>query len=623
MTRAFFSSLRVRLWLLVSLTILPALVLILYTAAAQRRHAAAEMGHHALRLARLAAIHHAQLLEDVRALLMKLAHLPHLSPDDPAACQRLLQDTLQQHPRYANLGIASPTGDVLCSAAPFLAPRSTADRSWFQQIVQTGNFMVGAPQIGGMTDKSVLAFGYPVVTNPKHVRVVAFATLELTWFSQFATKARLPEHSTFTVMDQHGLILVRYPDPETWLGLSALGTTMAETILTHGEGMAEATGLDGLPHLLGFTRLDSMHNMAELYVCVSVPSYVAFAEANRMRWLNLLGLGLIAVFAMVVARVGGDAFIFRRVQTLVWTTQRLSAGDLQARTGLPHGPDELSQLAKAFDEMAASLERYQMQRLREEQLRQAHAALEEETHRVEEMSRMKSEFVSLVAHELRTPLTSVMGYVSLLVDGEGGRLTDEQLEFLHIVQSSADRLANLINDLLDLSRIEAGRLELKQSVVDIVPILQDVTKAIRLQIEAKKQDLTLDLVGPLPAILGDPERLAQIVTNFLTNAHKYTPPGGNITVRAWAEARYVCINVQDTGIGLAPDDQAQLFTRFFRAQNRATQEAGGVGLGLVIARSLVELHGGKISVTSTPGVGSTFSFTVPIAPTTAAVASGD
>ncbi|MGN6759361.1 MAG: response regulator [Thermomicrobiales bacterium] len=233
--------------------------------------------------------------------------------------------------------------------------------------------------------------------------------------------------------------------------------------------------------------------------------------------------------------------------------------------------------------------------------------------REREVDRMKSEFVSLVSHELRTPLTSIKGFVDLLLDGEVGEVSEEQREFLEIVRNNADRLVALINDLLDVSRIESGRVELRRLPLDLARLVHAAAGALRLQIEAKQQTLTLAVPATLPRVSADPDRLTQILTNLLSNAYKYTPPGGAIRLGATASGGMVRVEITDTGVGMTPEEQAQVFTRFFRAQNRATQEAGGTGLGLVITRSLVEMHGGEISLTSAPGTGSTFRFTLPVA----------
>ena len=235
-----------------------------------------------------------------------------------------------------------------------------------------------------------------------------------------------------------------------------------------------------------------------------------------------------------------------------------------------------------------------------------------------EVDRMKSEFVSLVSHELRTPLTSIKGYIDLLMDGDAGELTEEQQEYLEIAKNNADRLVALINDLLDVSRIESGRMELNRTPLDLTHLIADAAQSLRPQLEAKGQRLVLELNEKLPTVLGDADRVTQILTNLLSNAYKYTPAGGTITVAAQAgEKDCICVDVRDTGIGLSAEEQGKLFTKFFRAKNRTTQEVGGTGLGLTISRSLVEMHGGEMTVASTPDEGSTFSFTLPTTQQTA------
>ncbi|MBA3531997.1 MAG: GAF domain-containing protein [Ardenticatenales bacterium] len=229
------------------------------------------------------------------------------------------------------------------------------------------------------------------------------------------------------------------------------------------------------------------------------------------------------------------------------------------------------------------------------------------------VDRMKSEFVAIVSHELRTPLTSIKGFVDLLVSGETGELQEEQLEFLGIVKTNADRLMDLIDDLLNLSRIETGKVELERVPVDILPLIRATVETLRRQFEGKQQQVVIEAPPALPQVLADSDRLIQILTNLLSNAHKYTPAGGKITITAQAMQEQMAVSVQDTGIGLSPEDQGKLFTRFFRARNRSTQEVGGTGLGLAITRSLVQLHEGDIVVRSAPNEGSTFTFTLPFA----------
>ena len=199
--------------------------------------------------------------------------------------------------------------------------------------------------------------------------------------------------------------------------------------------------------------------------------------------------------------------------------------------------------------------------------------------REREVDRMKSEFVALVSHELRTPLTSVKGYLDLVLEGAVGEVPPEQREFLTIAKRNADRLAALIADVLDLSRIEAGRLELHRTALDLAPVVDEAAAALRPQIAEKGQRLTVDVPADLPAVLGDGERVTQVLTNLLSNAHKYTPPGGSIGVVARRDGNRVRVEVRDTGVGLTPYERSRLFTRFFRARNATAQEAGGHGAG--------------------------------------------
>lgn len=227
-----------------------------------------------------------------------------------------------------------------------------------------------------------------------------------------------------------------------------------------------------------------------------------------------------------------------------------------------------------------------------------------------EVDRLKTEFVSLVSHELRTPLTSIKGFVDLLLEFEVERLSADQLEFLTIVQSNVDRLVAIINDLLDISRIESGNLNLEWSEFDLRQAITEVANSFQPQLIAKRQTLSLDLPRSLPYVLADQARVLQILTNLVSNAHKYTPEGGSITIAARADERFLAIDVTDTGIGMTAEDLERLFTRFFRARNRATQEVRGTGLGMTITRSLVEAQGGQIDVSSRPGDGTTFHFTL-------------
>lgn len=230
-----------------------------------------------------------------------------------------------------------------------------------------------------------------------------------------------------------------------------------------------------------------------------------------------------------------------------------------------------------------------------------------------EAARAKSEFVSTVSHELRTPMTSIKGYADLLLMGAAGELSDEQNRFVDIICTNADRLSGLVNDLLDISRIEAGRIELELDELQVGDVVEQVVDMLKGH--ARDQGLTLkaELPPHLPCVWGDEDRVAQILTNLIGNAIQYTPDGGRITVSASEKDDMLEVCVSDTGIGISKKDQAKIFERFFRADSPEVRDQTGTGLGLSITSSLVQMHGGSMWVESELGEGSTFAFTLPLA----------
>ncbi len=231
-----------------------------------------------------------------------------------------------------------------------------------------------------------------------------------------------------------------------------------------------------------------------------------------------------------------------------------------------------------------------------------------------EADRAKSEFVSTVSHELRTPMTSIVGYVDLMVNGAVGELTEMQLSFLKKVKNNADRLTILVNDLLDISRIEQGHIELQREPLVLMDVVQQVVDLMRPKIEEKGQSIEVVMPEGLPEVHADAARLNQIVTNIVSNAYKYTPIGGAITLYAYVRDEMMHVAIKDTGIGIAPENQQKIFDRFYRVEDDpAVYEVSGTGLGLAITLSLIQMHGGEIWLESVLGTGSIFTFSIPLA----------
>ncbi len=239
------------------------------------------------------------------------------------------------------------------------------------------------------------------------------------------------------------------------------------------------------------------------------------------------------------------------------------------------------------------------------------------THEVE-VDRLKSEFVATVSHELRTPMTSIRGYTDVLLMGAAGALNENQVHFLSIVKNNTERLNILVNDLLDVSRIESGRVTLSPQALDLREVAEDVIEDVlrRSQEENKPMALSLNAPKKLPRVYGDMERVRQVVGNLVYNAYHYTPENGTITVNIHPlnGEHEVQVDVEDNGVGIALEDQERVFERFYRGEHPLVLATPGTGLGLSIVKQIVEMHNGHIWMKSSgvPGEGSVFSFTLPV-----------
>jgi signal transduction histidine kinase len=239
--------------------------------------------------------------------------------------------------------------------------------------------------------------------------------------------------------------------------------------------------------------------------------------------------------------------------------------------------------------------------------------IEEQGRQLAEASRHKSEFLANMSHELRTPLNAVLGYAELIEDGIYGDVPDKMRDVLERIQQNGRHLLGLINDVLDLSKIEAGELKLSPVDYSMRELVLDVVSATEALAAEKKLALEVEVPADLPHGRGDERRLTQVLMNLVSNAIKFTEAGA-VRVRAKVEDGSFVVAVSDTGVGIAEEDRERIFEEFQQVDSSSTRKKGGTGLGLAIARRIVELHGGRIWVESTPGQGSTFSFTLPLAP---------
>jgi signal transduction histidine kinase len=239
--------------------------------------------------------------------------------------------------------------------------------------------------------------------------------------------------------------------------------------------------------------------------------------------------------------------------------------------------------------------------------------IEDKSRQLEAASRHKSEFLANMSHELRTPLNAVIGFSEVLIQRMFGDLNDKQEEYLKDIYASGQHLLSLINDILDLSKIEAGRMELAPAPFHLPSALDNAVTLVKERAARHGISLEVELDPQLGEVVGDERKVKQVVLNLLSNAVKFTPEGGRISLKAGRKDGPVEIAVTDTGVGIAPEDQAAIFEEFRQVGSDETRKQEGTGLGLTLAKKFVELHGGRIWVASAPGRGSTFTFTLPVA----------
>lgn len=313
------------------------------------------------------------------------------------------------------------------------------------------------------------------------------------------------------------------------------------------------------------------------------PVQEAMAVVQNVIHRLLWGAGLLLVALIIVS-----FWLARRVtrSLRVLTAAAVQVGKGKFDVTLPTaGGDEVGELAQSFAAMTQGLK---------------------------ELERLKDEFVFIAAHELRTPVTAIRGYAEMLAEA-GGHIPDQAREFVTRLQQSGERLATLVNDLLEVARSQAGRLKVQTSPQDIVAIISATLAELKPLADEKQHTVIFTPSQALPPVLADKDKLQEVMVNLISNAIKYTPAGGRIEIGVKPEEGRVVVWVKDNGIGIAPEDQVKLFQRFFRVESDETRDIQGTGLGLFIVRQIIEHMNGKIWLASAKGQGSTFYFSLPIA----------
>ena len=605
--RLRLNSLRSRLMLLVLLAITPIAVVTVLGGLREREAAIRASEENLKRLTALAAANEAQSIDRARQILVDLVGVPDLM-GDTAGCNALLADFLDRNEGFVNFGLIQPDGEVSCSAVPMLHPVNLGDRSHFKRAVAERRFIASDYVFGRVIRKHTINLTYPVIDRNGQVAAVVFAAMDLASLDTFVNDISMPPGSILETADASGNLISRRPDPERWFGkrvapplLAAMRAQTAQG--AHGSQHGRAVvvmGEDGVERLHAFARVGAPA-LTDYTVTIGVPTATITQVARDAQLMSLLGLGATTLLALLAAWLAGDKLIVRRVRGLTAVARRIAAGDLEARTGMPGlkggAREEIGQLAVALDEMAENLQKKETARsLAERELRAA--------------DQRKDEFLAMLAHELRNPLAPIStgAHLLKLLHSDNAQIT----QTCAIIARQVEHMTSLVDDLLDVSRVTRGLVSLSTQVLDLRNVVDDAAEQIRPLISARRHKVVLDL-PPGPAhVKGDHKRLVQVVANLLGNATKYTPEGGHIALRLKQDGPHWLLEVSDDGIGMEPGLVTRVFDLFTQAERTPDRSQGGLGLGLALAKSLVELHGGSVSAASAGlGRGSTFSVRLP------------
>jgi signal transduction histidine kinase len=443
-------------------------------------------------------------------------------------------------------------------------------------------------------------------------RGVVVAEIDLSFVRDVIDRARVGTTGYAYAVDSRGE-LITHPNINLVLQHTSFASLPQVRAALHGSVEASA---DSSGHDQSGTKVLSAYQTIEPLgwrVFVEEPLSEVLAPLKRAIWRTALLLVAFLILAIATSVLLARRLV-RPIESIQTAAARIGSGSLNQRIEIPSN-DELGALAEEFNRMAAQLqESYSSLELkvqeRTQELATALSELDEKSRELEAASRHKSEFLANMSHELRTPLNAILGFSQVLRERLFGDVNEKQEEYLDDILTSANHLLALINDILDLSKVEAGQVELELAPFSLKEALERGIVMVRERATKDGVEVALTALPDVDVITGDERRIRQVIFNLLSNAVKFTPAGGAVDVSAAQLNGEVRVSVADTGPGIAAKDHERIFEEF--QQTEAGAEQGeGTGLGLALSKQLVELHGGRIWVDSKLGHGSTFVFTLP------------
>jgi len=488
---------------------------------------------------------------------------------------------------------------------------------WSFQVGKTGDELVSDVYLDPETSKPMRSVTLPIVSKGTVAGVlsadISFRRIMLSVMSIGAGK-----NANVLVVAGNGRV-VAHTQMHELAELDLSKSPVVEAVLAGQEGT-----IKGYTDELGRRVLGTYTPIWELGwgVVIQKPLVDIAAEVWQLRATILLAM-VISVLLAVLAGWLMSRQIAKPIHQLAVASEKVTQGDLSLSVDVKSS-NEIGVLAHSFNQMILSLKKsrdelQQWGEKLERQVEQRTADLEQKSRelsganvRLKEMSQLKSQFLSNMSHELRTPLNSILGFSEVLQEKMFGELNEKQQEYVNYISESGQHLLSLINDILDLAKIEAGKLEMEPAEVSLGDLLQNSLTMVKEKALKHGIELSLKLENEIPHIYADERLVKQVVFNLLSNAVKFTPDGGRVGIEAVKEDEHIRITVWDTGIGIKEEDKEKLFKEFQQLDSGRDKRYQGTGLGLALSKRLVEMHGGRIWVESEEGKGSRFNFTLPI-----------
>jgi signal transduction histidine kinase/CheY-like chemotaxis protein len=558
-------------------------------------------------------------------MLQVLDESRYLTGNDLAGFYEQSRRVHTEHKDWRTVALMDPGGAQLFDLRrPFgsMLPRSALDPALLARVASSGRPAVSPLFKSAVDGAYTTAVIVPITASEGETQLLVVFIDSSTWL-QILSSIPVIHGATMTLLDANGIIVARTLNPDRWVGQRVSPALYAKARET-SEGAYQNIGLEGQ----WFYTAHSRSSVSGWTVATGVPVADVERELRGSTIALMTGAILMVLLAVALAVVFGRR-IARPVSALAGAAAALERGDRPSLTSTPSRIAEVTDVTRAFDDAAQRL------RAREAALRASEAEsvrLAAERARLlgneraarqdaEMANRLKDEFLATLSHELRTPLTAVLGWARMLRSG----MADERSlsRGLASIERNAAAQSRLVEDLLDVSRIVSGKMRLDVRPVDLAAVVESAVEAVRPAASAKQIRLQTSLDPHPGVVIGDPDRLQQVVWNLVSNSVKFTPREGQVHVRLARCDGHVEIVVSDTGRGMAPDVVPHVFERFRQADSSTTRAHGGLGLGLALVKHLVELHGGSVVAHSAgPEQGATFTVRLPLnvhAPETLAV----